>query len=96
MQMKQLRTETCNHIQPRIQIERQAYNVPVRSKRSIWADLFSQMDVGDSFLITPRMMSAQSITNAKITSVRSAAKRLGMKITCRTIDEDCMRVWRIK
>ncbi|HYF36599.1 MAG TPA: hypothetical protein VD994_14990 [Prosthecobacter sp.] len=65
-------------------------NIPLtaarRSRGSQWRDLVASMKVGDSF-VTRR-------TN--LAYVYNLAKKMGVRLTTRTIDRKSVRVWRVR
>lgn len=60
--------------------------IPSQSYRYGLKDAVSQMEIGDSMVIK----APQKV------QVFTAAKRLDMQIVSRTLDEDSIRVWRVK
>lgn len=66
-------------------------NIPIPSKspvRNGFVDIFRQMEVGDSFLI-PR-------GNIERSNLAPLAKLAGIKVSARLVDDNNIRVWRVK
>ena len=60
---------------------------PSRDRSGKWKDLLGKMDVGDSVVVDEQ---------SQATSIRNAAKRMGLLVHCQQQEDGSFRAWRIE
>jgi len=71
-------------------------NIPIesapRTSNSKYVEFLKKMTVGASFSQTE---DGEAVTKAKVAVIRHYAKRIGIKVSVRSIGEDAYRIWRV-
>ena len=60
---------------------------PSRDRSGKWKDLLGKMEVGDSVVVDEQ---------SQATSIRNAAKRMGLLVHCQQQEDESFRAWRVE